>query len=278
MAILEVMLSSKGGIGKTVCSVIYHEWLLSRGVNAYGIDCEPNNKKVSYSCFSGDPQEGGLPVAVLDIHGVDNDVSTSKLDALPDIIEGFGLGPEDRIIIDCGASGYPSLQKYLKIGGYRKLTGEDGHMVRVHVVIPGGSDTAESLECFTELADDSLPQAPFVVWLNPYQGDVILEEGGHRKNRAGETEAITRRRPFLNSDFYKAYQSRIAAVVEMSIRSQDKFYKDALKDLLSKNLTFAAGQKSPKIGVVFQDRVAMFWRDMEKALDGTGLAGPGGRQ
>lgn len=253
MARIELFLTAKGGIGKTVCAVLLHEYALSRGLEVYGIDCDPNNEVMAYKPFSS---PGGMTIIELPTKDEGGTVDVSLLDRLPGLVASFGPGPDTRIIVDCGAGGYDGLSASMVNGGYDELV-ERGHKPRLHITIPSGAQTMEVLhKTFDRLLVD-LPSARLVVWLNPYAAGTVLVEG----------------KPFVESDAYRQHKDQIDTVVELPALCHNPLFGAALQKHFGAHQTMDTTIHGQGFGSMVRTRISKFWGAAVKNFDEANLLG-----
>lgn len=245
MAIIHFILQSKGGAGKSVCAALLCEALYEEGRTVIGIDVDANNK--SFAAYARPGSDLGLPVASLEVTGGSfEEVQINKFDMLmAKIMATKQLTADSHVIIDSGASSFRTLRAYLlnvALGALAKL----GHTVRFHVVITGGSDQMETLQCLKGLIQD-FPTVEMALWLNPYDGE--LETNG---------------RPFLKTEAFEKCRGRFMAVVALPLLCHEEMFREDLKDLFGHSRTFKAALASPDTPAWVAGRLETFW-DLTKA-------------
>ena len=79
------------------------------------------------------------------------------------------------MIVDNGASSFLALNSYIKENEVLGILTDSGHSVYFHSVITGGQAVADTALGLRSLAL-GFPGAPIVVWLNPYFGEIRLDD------------------------------------------------------------------------------------------------------
>lgn len=241
MTKVHFVLQKKGGVGKSLISTMWFQFLQERGYNVFGIDTDPSNHS-----FAGFAELG---VTELDILNAEKDIDPRRFDVLIETV--FELPGEDpNLIVDSGSSCFPSLKSYLLENKAFDVLLEAGHQVILHVPITGGSDMVHTAECLDELLVD-FPDLVFVVWKNRYNGDIVMNG-----------------KEFEDFKLYKKHSSRLEAVIDLPHKKQATYGKD-IELLLAKKHTFKAGINS-SMPVMTRQRLKTFWEEsciaMEKAL------------
>lgn len=159
MAKVHIILQGKGGVGKSVIAAIVAQYKKSKGQEPTCIDTDPVN-----STFEGYKY---LNVTRLNIM-TDDEINTRNFDSLVELI----ATTENDVIIDNGASSFVPLSHYLISNEVPALLNEMGHEIVVHTVIAGSQSLLDTVNGFSQLADQFPKEALFVVWLNPYWGPI----------------------------------------------------------------------------------------------------------
>lgn len=254
MPIIDLMLQKKGGVGKSVCSALYCEALVDEGQDVMGIDTDPSNK----SFFAYAREDGsGLPVVPFDVSGDDDEIEMSRFNQLlPSIKKGLvDSKPDSRIIVDCGASSYPTFVPWLTaIGMAGLLTDREMKLdVRVHVVLVGGADQDITSQCLGELLEAfPQPEVKYVAWLNSYFGNVVDGHGA----------------PFTEWPVYRNHADRFLSIVDVPKSCRSGAYKEYLQKHFARTETFKLGLGSEDNAITSMDRIAMdkFWTQAKKAI------------
>jgi hypothetical protein len=90
---------------------------------------------------------------------------------------------------------------------------------------------------------------PFVVWLNPYHGEIELEG-----------------KSFTEMKIYKDHKARIFGMVQISPVKAETFGKD-VEEMLKKRLTYDQAQGSKDFALMARQRLTIFQRKMFAAIE-----------
>jgi hypothetical protein len=236
MATVHLVLQKKGGVGKSMVSSFWMQFLKGLGYSVYGLDTDPSNK--TFADFAE------LKVAKLEILDANDDIDPRQFDALVESI--FKLKPNDHIVIDTGSSCYPALFAYLKHANPFALIKDEGHQVYVHTPLSGGSDMIATTECLDDLVT-AFPELLFIVWKNRYHGDLLIND-----------------KPFEQLQVYLRIKKNLAAEIEIPLKNPATFGKD-IGLLMSKKQTFVKAITS-NLPVMVRQRLSIFWREVCEAM------------
>lgn len=208
MAVIHMMLQGKGGVGKSFISSLMAQFMKNKGKDILCVDTDPVN-----ASFYG---YKSLDVKRLEVMDGD-EINTRKFDEL---IEWVSTATGD-MVIDNGASSFIPLSSYLVSNDVPALIQSMGHKLVVHTVITGGQAHTETISGLETLLKFFPSETIFVVWLNPYWGAIVNQEG----------------ESFDKMPVYRKYKHRISAIIQLPELKKDTFGKD-LSDMLQDHLTF----------------------------------------
>ena len=244
MATISFVMQKKGGVGKSVCASLYYQALAEAGRSVIGVDTDPSNK--SLKAYKS------LNIIALDILGKEQDVDKSMFDALLDAVDKV---PEDaHVIVDSGASSYPSLRAYLLATKALEALKSLGHTVLIHVVVVGGTEQDHTLECLRELASEDFTDSNFVVWLNTNFGDIVHKSKG-----------------FEDFSIVTELGSQLFSVVKIPECCQNSMWRKDLQAHFTKCHTFQEGITSPENHIMTRQRLKMFWEETKSAMSAARL-------
>ena len=204
-----LMLSGKGGVGKSVVSRLLAEFLAEEGDPPLAFDADPIN-----ASFAAVPAFRARAVDLLD---GDQKVDASQFDAMIDEI----LDAERPVVIDSGASTYLPLIKYIEECDLIPELKAEGFEVYFHTVITGGAAVDFTTQNFDTVAKAFGDGASIVVWLNHFWEKV---------SRDGK--------PFTEWRTYRNNRERVHTVLEIPKMTSDTSAAD-FAQMLKENLSFA---------------------------------------
>ena len=156
-----MVLQGKGGVGKSLIASLLAQHKIAKKRNPLCIDTDPVN-----STLTGFKK---LNVKQIDVMSGD-EIDPRKFDGLIELI----ANAKTDVIIDNGASTFVAMSHYLISNEIPKLLGELGHELVVHTVITGSQALIDTLNGFDNLVRNFPKETIFVVWLNPYWGEIAM--------------------------------------------------------------------------------------------------------
>lgn len=206
MKLCNLILMSKGGVGKSFISWVIAQYGASKGYDMYCADTDPGNPT-----FAGYP---ALKVQYIDIANDEMQIDRAQFDDLVENIaehEGFS-------VIDTGSTTFFPLMSYVTEARTFHTLKEEGVRVVIHVPLVGGSAVKETLAALEKVLECT--DVEVVIWLNGNFGTVELNG-----------------KPIVETQLYKKFQSRVLGVVNVKPRAPDTFGMDFSR-LLGSKLTF----------------------------------------
>ncbi len=214
MAVVHMVLQGKGGVGKSMISVLLYQALQHLGKEVHGIDTDPVN-----ATLAGFKE---LAVTRLDIMRDDN-IDVRNFDALIEQI--FDLPKDTHVVIDNGAAAFVAFGGYLKENEVISLLQDNGHIVYLHTVITGSQALIDTTQGLKVLAS-GFPSVPLVVWLNQYFGEISMDG-----------------KDFMSFKVYQEHERQIHAIIQIPTGNKSTLGRD-LEELYAKRQTFDAAINS----------------------------------
>lgn len=165
---LHIILSRKGGVGKSLIASILMEHFSRSGFlsSPVGIDLDPKNS--SFSDFSG------FNVRTCEFLGT----GPAAFDALDkELVDILNHSPADNFVFDTSGYGFDGLIRHLFSSGALDVLVEEGHKVVLHLPLVGGPSYSASKRSLTEVMKSCGEAMNIVVWINDYFGrpDIDLQ-------------------------------------------------------------------------------------------------------
>jgi hypothetical protein len=206
MKLCNLVLTSKGGVGKSFIAWVLAQYGMSKGHNMYCVDTDPANPTLAgYKA---------LQVTYINIANEGKQIKRSRFDDLVDKVaehEGYS-------VIDTGSTSFFPLMSYaLEAKTFQVWKDEGVHLV-VHAPVAGGSALTETLLALESLLEGT--DVDVVIWLNGHYGTVQLNG-----------------KPITETQLYKKHQNRVLGIVNIEPRERDTFGED-FEVLLGNKLTF----------------------------------------
>ncbi len=241
MSTAHIILQGKGGVGKSLVASLIAQFCTDHDRTPLCIDTDPVNH--SFAAYKD------LNVIKLDILE-DNDVDQSKFDQLIELINDH---PEQNAVIDNGASCFVPLSNYLLENETIEMLTELGHEIIIHTVVTGGQSMMDTLHGLNNVLTRYPSQCKFIVWCNPYWGE-ISHDG----------------KPFEKLKAYTENKDKISAVIYLPSMQKDTFQRDFINMLRSKK-TFRESINDMDLSLMNRQRLTILKRKIFAAIDATNI-------
>lgn len=206
MKLCNLILMSKGGVGKSFISWVLAQYGGAKAYNMYCADTDPGNPT-----FAG---YSALQVQYIDIANDEMQIDRARFDDLvDDIAQHSGFS-----VIDTGSTTFFPLMSYVTEARTFDTLKDEGVRVVIHVPIVGGSAVKETLAALEKVLECT--NVEVIIWLNGNFG--VVELNG---------------KPVIETQLYKKFESRILGIVNVKTRAADTFGTD-FANLLGNKLTF----------------------------------------
>ena len=237
---IHLVLQGKGGVGKSLVASTLTQYLLSNHRNVLGIDTDPVN--ASFNGYSA------LNVELINILK-DDEIDPLSFDLL---IEKILTESTENIIVDNGASAFVPLSNYIIKNDIPSLFKEHDCELVIHTVITGGQSMDDTVNGFVKIISQFPNDCSFIVWLNPFWGDI--EKNGMK---------------FEEMKAYKTNKNRISAIVNMPKLNPQTFGVN-YATLLKNKLTFDESIQSGSLTIMERQRLKMIQKQYHEQLDSIG--------
>jgi hypothetical protein len=235
MSTIHLVLTGKGGVGKSYVATLLAQYLKKTHGNLFCADTDPNNPTFSdYPAFDA---------KYIDIMTPEMNVDKSRFDELMEDLLTF----DGDCLVDNGSSSFLPLLAYFLENDVIEYLHEAGKSVIIHAVLIGGLGFEDTLRGVEALLKTQV--APLVIWENELHGPV--EKLGKR---------------FKDSNVHAANSKRILGVIRIAERGQDTYGKD-LHTMTSNRLTFDEVQTSPLFRTMARQRMLAVKRDLDVQLN-----------
>lgn len=225
MSSIHMVLQGKGGVGKSFAAALLTQYMMLKGRKPLCIDTDPINATF----------HGYKALKAQRLHIMDGDeINPRNFDALIELI----APSQEDVIIDNGASSFVPLAHYLLSNQVPTLLQEMGHELVVHTLVTGGQALLDTLSGFAQLVTQ-FPEGStrFVVWLNPFWGQIEHEGKGFTELKA-----------------YKDNKHRISSIVQIPPLKEQTYGRD-LSDMLQKKLTFDEALAMSSLSIMTRQRL-----------------------
>ena len=236
---LHITLQGKGGVGKSLVSMIVAQYLLSIGTKIECVDIDPVNQT-----FAGFKNLNVSHVNIMDGAKINERHFDSLMERL--------LSEDATFVVDSGSPSFIPVSSYMAENGVIDMLESSDRDVVIHTVITGGQAQVDTLTGFDALAKNAKDQS-IIVWLNEFFGDIAHE---------GKT--------FAEMKIYDKHKTKIRGIVRIAKRNQDTFGKD-IEQMALKRLTFAEVLDSASFQLMAKQRLVTVKKDLFGQLEAIGF-------
>ncbi|MCW9033494.1 MAG: conjugal transfer protein TraL [Alphaproteobacteria bacterium] len=243
MALINLLLQGKGGVGKSYIASLLAQHYTDRDLPLMCYDTDPVNRTFAgYKSFGAE---------IVKLGERPDEVNPQYFDTLLGKIMEVPEG--GVVVIDNGASTFLPLLGYMVEADALSLLREAGHTVRLHTVLTGGQALNDTMQGLAQVLGH-IPDVPVVVWLNEYFGPI------ERVNNEGQREG------FEHSGLYQKNQDRIHALIRLPEVRKETFGHDIGK-MMRARLSFDQAIQHPEFHVMTRQRLKIIWQGLQSAMD-----------
>ena len=232
MANVHLTLQGKGGVGKSMIAALLAQYKKEKSIPVICVDTDPVN-----ATFDG---YESLEVRRLEIMEGD-EINPRNFDAL---IELIASNENSDFVIDNGASSFVPLSSYLISNQVPEMLAAMGHNLIAHIAITGGQAYEDTVNGFEAIVTQYPKTTKFVIWLNPYWGQVQCSKGV----------------PFEKSDAYKTAlktaKDQILGFVVVEDFKKDLAGRD-FSEMMQAHQTFDEAIKDQKLSIMTRQRLKL---------------------
>lgn len=232
---IHLVLQGKGGVGKSFISAMIAQYKSSQRADLLCLDTDPVN-----ATFAG---YSALSARVIEILNGDS-IDSRKFDEMVELIASH----DGDVVVDSGASTFIPLTSYIIEGDVAEIFEGLGFELVIHTVVTGGQAMMDTLNGFGQLLKQFPEPARFVVWVNPYWGEVVADG-----------------KPFEKMKVYEANRSRIDSLIYIPELKKETFGKD-LSDMLQSKLTFDEAATNAETPIMTRQRLTIVRRKIYDQL------------
>jgi cellulose biosynthesis protein BcsQ len=222
---VHITLQGKGGVGKSLASVLLAQFLRQKDNAIRCIDTDPVNQTFhSYKA---------LGVEFLKL--IDSNTKTINSRIFDELMERI-FNEDATFVIDNGASSFITMTNYLVENNAIQMLNDAGKDVFIHTVVTGGQAFGDTLKGFAELVTQPAIRK-VIVWINEFFGEVEAQ---------GKT--------FKDMRVYVENSEKVHGIVHIPRLNQDTYAKDMEQMILNK-LTFDEALESPVFRIMARQRL-----------------------
>lgn len=230
---LHFVMQSKGGAGKSVCSVLLSQYFVDRlgSDNVQLVDTDPNNKTLgAFKALNVDKLDIIKPV------GMEKEIDSAKFDIF---IEKF-VTEDKPMVVDTGSGEYLAITNYLISNNVLPQLMEMDKEIYIHCPINFGQSSFETFRCLHWLSNAFL-DANIVVWENEFFG---LKDDIHSYKKP----------------------DNLRGIIKITKRNRDTYERDFM-NMLSQNMTFAEVADNSGFNFMQKSRLHQIKNDVFTQID-----------
>lgn len=243
MAVINMTLGTKGGIGKSFVAALIAQYIIDNVIAKPPICIDLDYITQTFANYTG------LDVSYIDLE-TDGDIEKRKFDSL--IYKIAEAEDDDVFVIDCGSNTYKSLTNYMKVNAVFEMLLDMGNQIIIHIPIMGGQELEDTMAAFREIVADTPPVIMVAVWINQFHGAV--ESGG---------------KTFEQSETYKEARDRVRSITYIP-KWRDDMRQD-VSEMLKARLTFDVALAADRFYLMEKQRLKMAKRYLYQAMEKSGV-------
>ncbi len=243
MALINMTLGTKGGIGKSFVAALLTQYLMDNVLARQPICIDLDYVTQTFANYRG------LEVQYIDLE-TDGDIEKRKFDTLVyRIAESEG---DDVFVIDSGGNTYKPLMNYMTVNDVFHMLLGMGNEIILHIPIMGGQELEDTMSALRDIIDATPPAVTAAVWINQYHGAV--ESGG---------------KSFEQSVSYARTKERIRSITYIPKWREDM--QQDVSEMLKERITFDGAQTLDRFGLMEKWRLAIAKRYLYQAIEKSGV-------
>lgn len=243
MALINMTLGTKGGIGKSFVAALLAQYLMDNVLARPPICVDLDYVTQTFANYRG------LEVQYVDLE-TDGDIEKRKFDTF--VYRIAESKSDDVFVIDSGGNTYKPLMNYLTVNGVFTMLLAMGNEMIMHVPIMGGQELDDTMSALRDIVAATPPAIMISVWINQYHGAV--EKGG---------------KSFEQSETYAETKARIRSITYIPKWREDM--QQDVSEMLKERITFDAAQGLDRFYLMEKQRLIMAKRYLYQAIEKSGV-------
>lgn len=240
MATIHFSLQGKGGVGKSFLALMLAMYYQRQQQPLTIFDTDPIN-----ATLFGFKRLGAEKFEIMR----KDDIDKRRFDQLFEQV----IATEQDVLLDVGANGFVPLCSYILANQLIEMLHQAGHRIVIHTSVVGGQNLKHTINGLDALAEQFPEQAEFVIWLNPFWGEVNYQGKAFEELKA-----------------YKTHRARISAIIRIPELDPALQGKD-LADMLEKQLTFDEAIADESFSIFERQRLKVIAETLFAAIDQANL-------
>jgi cellulose biosynthesis protein BcsQ len=243
MALINVTLGTKGGIGKSFVAALLAQYLMDNVLANPPICIDLDYVTQTFANYRG------LEVQYIDLE-TDGDIEKRKFDTF--VYRIAESEDDDVFVIDCGGNTYKALMNYMTVNNVFNMLLDMGNTIILHVPIMGGQELEDTMSALRDIVTATPPAVMVSVWINQYHGAV--ESGG---------------KSFEQSETYAETKTRVRSITYIPKWREDM--QQDVSEMLKERITFDAALELSRFYLMEKQRLTMAKRYLYQAIEKSGV-------
>ena len=240
---VNITLGDKGGIGKSYVTAGMAQYRIDNIIGKPPLLFDLDYKTMTFHKYKG------LDVELINVE-TDGDIEKKKFDGL---VNRIALADDDDVFLfDIGSNVYIPLMNYMLVNEVMEMLVDHGVEIVLHVVIMGGQELNDTLNCLSELAIGTPEGVALSVWINQKNGKV--ESNG---------------KTFEQSKLYEEVKDRIRTITYIPEWRPDMQHN--VSDMLQQRVTYKVALTMDKYEIMDKQRLQVSQRSLYQAIRVSGV-------
>ncbi len=243
MALINMTLGTKGGIGKSFVAAVLAQYLMDNVLAKPPLCIDLDYVTQTFANYRG------LDVQYIDLE-TEGDIEKRKFDIF--IYRIAEAKDDDVFVVDCGGNTFKPLMSYMTVNDVFNMLLARGNEIIIHIPIMGGQELEDTMLALRDIVAATPAQAMVSVWINQYHGAV--ESGG---------------KSFEQSVTYSENKDRIRSITYIPKWPDDM--RQDVSEMLKERVTFDTAQNMDRFQLMEKWRLAIAKRYLYQAIEKSGV-------
>jgi hypothetical protein len=243
MALVNMTLGTKGGIGKSFVAALLAQYLMDNVLAKPPVCIDLDYITQTFANYRG------LDVQYIDLE-TDGDIEKRKFDTF--VYRVAESQDDDVFVVDCGGNTYKPLMNYMTVNDIFNMMLGLGNEIILHIPIMGGQELEDTMTALRDIVAETPEAVMASVWINQYHGAV--ESGG---------------KSFEQSVSYAKTKDRIRSVTYIPNWREDM--QQDVSEMLKERITFDGAQSLDRFGLMEKWRLSIAKRYLYQAIEKSGV-------
>ncbi len=243
MALINMTLGTKGGIGKSFVAAVLAQYLMDNVLTKPPVCIDLDYVTQTFANYRG------LDVQYIDLE-TEGDIEKRKFDTF--VFRVAESSDDDVFVVDCGGNTFKPLMSYMTVNDVFNMFLGMGNAIIIHIPIMGGQELEDTMSALRDIITATPEKAMVSVWINQYHGAV--ESGG---------------KSFEQSLTYAETKGRIRSITYIPKWPDDM--RQDVSEMLKERVTFDTAQNLDRFHLMEKWRLSIAKRYLYQAIEKSGV-------